>query len=90
VEAVARSETPARPKASPASYLVLRSAGRLRSERIGEREAGLVEALLAGASFGEACEAARAGGGSDLSEIALEAVRTLVDACRRGLVLRVG
>ncbi len=89
VEAVAKSETPARPKASRTSYLVLRSDGRLRTERIGEREADLTETLLAGASFGEACDAAHARDRSDLSEIALEAARIVVGACRRGLVLRV-
>ena len=89
VEAVASAATPARPKASSTSYLVFRSDGRLRSERITEREADLGEALLAGASFGAACEAAHARSRADLAEIAVVAARLLVDTCRRGLVLRI-
>ncbi|MEX2205031.1 MAG: DUF692 family multinuclear iron-containing protein [Myxococcota bacterium] len=89
VEAVAKSETPARPKASPTSYRVFRSDGRLRSERISEREADLAERLLAGASFGEACEAAHARSTADLPELAVEAARLLAGSCRSGLVLRV-
>ena len=88
VAAVARSETPARPKAAPTFYLVFRSDGRVRTERISAREAEVTQALLAGASFGEACDAAHARDGSDLAAIGLEAVRILVEACRRGLVLR--
>jgi uncharacterized protein (UPF0276 family) len=88
VEAVAKSETPARPKASPTSYLVFRSDGRLRSERIGEREAELAESLFAGASFAETCEAAHARSGAELAHLAVEAARLLVDVCRSGLVLR--
>lgn len=89
IEAVTKSETPARPKASPTSYLVFRSEGRLRTERLGEREAELAERLLAGASFGDACGAVHALEGSDLAVIAVVAARLLVDACRRGLVVRV-
>ena len=88
-EAVARGEEPARPKTALTSYRVFRSAGQLRTERISEREADLSERLLAGASFSEACEAAAAKEGAELAETALDAVRILVDASRRGLVLRV-
>jgi hypothetical protein len=57
--------------------------------RISEREANLAERLLEGASFGDACDAAHTPDGSSLDEIAVEAARLLVDACRRGLVVRV-
>jgi hypothetical protein len=88
VDAVAKSETPARPKASPTSYLVFRSEGQLHTEQIGALEAELAERLLAGARFGNACDEVRTRDGSSLDEVAVVAVALLVDACRRGLVLR--
>ncbi len=79
VEAVARGATPERPAPAPTSYLVFRDDGRLRSERISEREADLAERLIAGRSFAEACE--------DGDDLAIAAAQLLVNACRRGLVL---
>jgi len=89
VESVARGENPARPKAEVSAYLVSRSAGRLHTQRIRSREAALFSSLIAGRSFADACEAAQAIEGADLSEIALEAVHLLVNASERGLLLRV-
>ena len=88
VEAVARGETPARPKAEVTSYLVSRSADQLHTQRISAREASLFAALVAGRCFAEACEAAQALDDADLAEIALDAVRLLVSASERGLILR--
>ncbi len=89
VEAVAKSETPARPKAAPTAYLVFRGDGHLHTERVSEREANLLERMVGGAGFAGACESVRIREGAELSEIALDATRVLVGACRRGLVLRV-
>ncbi len=88
VEAVTRGETPERPKAEATSYLVSRSADRLHTHRISGRETELLSSLVAGRSFAESCEAAQSMDGSDLAEIALDAVRLLVSACERGLILR--
>jgi hypothetical protein len=81
VEAVARGETPARPKASPSSYLVLRSGNRLRTEPIPERDADLLGELLAGRDFAEVCT------GDDAEDRTLETVRVVVRASERGLIL---
>jgi hypothetical protein len=87
VEAVARGETPARPKAAITSYLVCRTASGLQTLPIPERDAEILGSLIAGRSFAEACDAAAALEGADLAEIALGAVRVLVHACERGLIL---
>jgi hypothetical protein len=87
VEAVARGETPERPKAEVTWYLVSRSADQLHTQRIHSREAELVSSLVSGRGFAEACEIAQAAGGADLAEIALDAVRLLVSASERGLIL---
>jgi len=88
VEAVARGETPARPKAAVTSYRICRSADRLQTRPISEREAELLSSLVAGRSFAEACEAAATAEGADLAEVALDAVRALVGASEHGLILR--
>ena len=88
VEAVASQTTPARPKPGLTSYLVFRSDGRLHTERVSEREADFAEQLLGGASFGQACDELHTRGGADLAELAVEAARLLVDAGRRGLIVR--
>jgi hypothetical protein len=72
----------------PTSYRVFRSAGRLRTERISEREADLLSSLVAGRCFADACELAQAQAGTDLTDLAVEAALLLVDASRLGLVLR--
>lgn len=87
VEAVARGETPARPKAGVASYLVCRSGDRLQTLPLREREAEILDSLLAGRSFAEACDRAQALDGADLAEVALDAAGVLVRACERGLLL---
>jgi uncharacterized protein (UPF0276 family) len=84
VQAVARGESPARPAPGHVVYLVYRTAGGVRTERIAPAEARALEALRAGAAFAEACAALAEGGG--LAESAERGARLLVDACARGLV----
>jgi hypothetical protein len=89
IEAVARGQTPARPQSNASCYLVHRTSGRLRTRRISAREGTLLESFVSGQGFAEVCEAARLREGAVLAEIALDAVRLLVDASQRGLLLRV-
>jgi hypothetical protein len=55
VEAVAEGKDPERPAAGEVVYLVYRAGQGVRTERLDAHEAALLEALMAGASFGEAC-----------------------------------
>jgi hypothetical protein len=89
IDAVAKGESPARPAAGAVAYLVRRAAGGVRTERIAAPEALLLEALLAGRSFAEACEAALAAGGVGAEQIAEAAARRLVEAAAAGLLARV-
>jgi hypothetical protein len=89
VDAVAKSERPARPAAGATAYLVRRAGGGVHTERIAAHEALLLEALLAGRSVGEACEAAVAGGTADAAQVAEAAARRLVEAAAAGLLARV-
>jgi uncharacterized protein (UPF0276 family) len=84
-EAVGRSENPDRPAVASVAYLVYRAGGKVCTERIGPAVADVLEALLAGHSFGSAC-AAVAGNGADETDVAVEAARVLVQAAARGLV----
>jgi uncharacterized protein (UPF0276 family) len=88
IDAVAKGESPARPAAGALAYLVHREGGGVRTERIAAHEALLLEALLAGRSFGEACEAAVAAGGADAAQVAEAAARRLVEAAAAGLLAR--
>jgi uncharacterized protein (UPF0276 family) len=89
IDAVAKGESPARPAAGATAYLVRREGGGVRTERVAAHEALLLEALLAGRSFGEACEAAVAGGAADAAQVAEAAARRLVEAAAAGLLARV-
>jgi hypothetical protein len=96
VEAAARGEDPERPVPGEVAYLVYRTpvgsssgsaagaepaAGGVRTERIGPREADLLEALLAGAGFAAAC-------GHD-PRVGEEGARLLLLAASNGLLARV-
>jgi hypothetical protein len=83
IEAVARGEAPDRPAPGRLAYLVCRAGGVLLTERLRPAAAIAMEALLAGRPFGEACAEAES------ADVAVDAVRVLVTACARGLVLRV-
>jgi hypothetical protein len=87
VVAVARGETPERPKAVPTAFLITRKANRLQSERIPVSDAALLASFIDGRGLAEACELERARAGGKLK--VLDAVRVLVDATRRGLLLRI-
>lgn len=86
VDAVARGAPPRRPAAGRVAYLVCRAGGELRTERLGAAEATILQALVGGSTFARACAAAAPGG--DGSEVATLGARLLVDACARGLVVR--
>ena len=87
IEAVARGESPARPASGTVAYLVRRAGGGVRTERVAAHEALLLEALLAGAPFGAACERAAAGG-PEPARVAEDAARRLVEAAAAGLLAR--
>jgi hypothetical protein len=89
IDAVAKGERPARPAAGAVAYLVQRQGGGVRTERIAAHEALLLETLLAGRSFGEACEVAAAAGDADVAQVAEAAARRLVEAAAAGLLARV-
>jgi hypothetical protein len=89
VEAVARGEVPVRPDRTPTGYLVWRSGDGVCTERLGAMQADLLAAMRAGRSVGAACDSVR--GRSDAGEEAAlveAAVRLLVTACARGLLVR--
>jgi uncharacterized protein (UPF0276 family) len=86
IEAVAAGERPARPAAGAVAYLVRRAGGGVRTERIAVHEALLLEALLAGRRFAEACEHAAGQGGADPEQVAGDAARRLVEAAAAGLL----
>jgi hypothetical protein len=81
VAAVAAGEVAARPAAEPLAYLVWRAGGGVRTERLALREAGVLEALLAGATLPEAC--------GDDEAAAADAARRLVEAASAGLLVRI-
>jgi hypothetical protein len=87
VEAVGRGDRPERPAALEGAYLVHRSGGNVRAERLSARQADVLEALAAGRGFGEACRAA--GVDPDDGATVMECARALVTACSLGLVLEV-
>jgi hypothetical protein len=81
VEAVAAGKDPARPAAEPVAYLVSRAGEGMRTERLALREADVIEALLAGRSFREAC--------GDDEAVAEAGARRLVEAAAAGLLARI-
>jgi hypothetical protein len=85
VEAVARGEAPERPDPQPVVYAVHRVGGRVRTERLAPRDAAVLEALLRGAAFAEACATLRGEGGDEARAVEA-AARVLVGACARGWV----
>jgi hypothetical protein len=89
IDAVAQGEHPARPAAGATAYLVRREGGGVRTERVAAHEALLLEALIAGRSFGEACAIAVAAGGAGVAQVAEAAARRLVEAAAAGLLARV-
>lgn len=82
VEAVARDEDPARPRAQSSIYLVSRPDGAVRVETLAPDEATVLEALAAGARFADAC-----GGRDDAA--ARRGARVVVDACARGMMVAI-
>ncbi|HKC50537.1 MAG TPA: DNA-binding domain-containing protein, partial [Myxococcota bacterium] len=86
VEAVARGTPPPRPERRQVAYLVQRSNGSVRSDRIPALDAALFESLFAGDTFAEACDAARERLGADLADAARSAAALLVRASARGLL----
>jgi hypothetical protein len=87
VEAVDRGEAPQRPARLDGAYLVHRSGGRVRAERLTSRQADVLDALAAGRAFGEACRSA--GVDTEDGQEVMECARALVTACSLGLVLDV-
>jgi uncharacterized protein (UPF0276 family) len=87
IEAVARGENPQRPAAMDGAYLVHRSGDGVRAERLSERQADVLDALVAGRPFGEACRSA--GVDTEAGEMVMECARALITACSLGLVLEV-
>jgi uncharacterized protein (UPF0276 family) len=80
LEAVARGETPARPAAGAMTYLVCRPDGAVRVERLEPDETAVIEALVAGRAFADAC------GGRD-ADAARAGARVVFDTCARGMVV---
>jgi hypothetical protein len=81
VEAVAAGKDPARPAAEPVAYLISRAGEGVRTERLALREADVIDALLAGRSFREAC--------GDDEAVAEAAASRLVEAAAAGLLARI-
>jgi hypothetical protein len=79
-EAVAAGRDPEPPCAGEVAYLVYRAGAGVRTERLGAREAALLEALLAGRRFAEAC--------AGDERAAAEGARLLVLAATHGLLAR--
>jgi uncharacterized protein len=80
VEAVAHGEMPARPAAAAVTYLVCRPDGAVRVERLQPDETAVLEALVAGRAFADAC------GGRD-ADAARTGARVVFDTCARGMVV---
>ena len=87
VEASGRGEPPPRPMRAPNTYLVYRTNGTVHTERLSQPDATVLEALVAGHTFGAAC--ARVENGLEPAHVAGAAARALVAAAARGVVARV-
>jgi uncharacterized protein (UPF0276 family) len=88
VEAVERGEDPPLPAERSSAYLVSRSRGLLRIARSEVFEADLIDALVAGRSFGEAC-ALDSGSHFEEGDRIQRAAAALVGAFAQGLVLEI-
>jgi len=89
VLAAGRGEAPARPAAVERAYLVARRGGGVETETLDRADAALVEALLAGSSFGAACDAAQADSGTEEGAAAEQAARLIVRAAASGWIAHV-
>jgi hypothetical protein len=90
IEAVEKGERPARPTPGDVSYLVVRSGGGVRTERLAEHHALLIDALSRGLPFEEAAARVAASTGLPLQELAQAAAERLVAAAAAGLLARFG
>jgi hypothetical protein len=88
IEAVEKGERPARPTPGDVAYLVVRAAGGVRTERIEDHHALLVEALSRGLPFEEAAARVSESTGLPPEEIAQAAAERLVAAAAAGLLVR--
>ena len=88
VRAAGRGDAPERPDAAERTYLVARRGGGVETEALDPADAALLEALLAGRRFGEACGAARAVSGAEEAAAAERAARFLVRAASNGWIAR--
>lgn len=89
VHAASRGEAPLRPRVSEQAYLVARRHGGVETEPLEAGDAALVEALLAGRTFGAACAAVRSASGADGAAAAKGAAHWLVRAAAQGWIARV-
>ena len=89
VLAASRGETPERPRAVASAYRVARRAIGVHTERLAPGDAALLDALLAGRAFGDACAAARGASGADETRAAEQAAGFLVHASAQGWIARV-
>jgi len=89
VRAVGRGELPDRPPAAEQAYLVTRRGGGVCTDPLAPDDAAMLEALLAGRAFGEACADLRAESGAGEAEVAERGARLLVQASAQGWLSRV-
>jgi uncharacterized protein (UPF0276 family) len=88
IEAVEEGERPARPTPGDVAYLVARAGGRVRTERLENHHALLIEALGRGLPFEEAAMRVSESTGLPLAAIAQAAAERLVAAAAAGLLVR--
>jgi uncharacterized protein len=84
--AVSRGEAPERPRATDQVYLVARNGHGVETIPLATGDGALVEALLSGRSFHDACAAACEASGVDENDAAEQSARWMVNACARGWV----
>jgi uncharacterized protein (UPF0276 family) len=89
VAAAGRGSRPERPPAAERVYLVARNGTRVETIALAAGVAALVELLIEGRSFSDACAVASAAAGIDAVDAAEQGARWLVDACARGWVAAV-
>ena len=89
VLSISRGEAPVRPRAGEQVYLVARRGSGIETEPLAPGDAALIEALLAGRTFGDACAAARDASGADEVTAAEGAAQWLVNAAAQGWIARV-
>lgn len=88
--AVAADEPPELPRAARTSYLVYREDDEVRHRELPAQEAAVLRALVDGATFFAACEAAAKTSGSSLEKVVPETVTRLGDWFGLGLVTGLG